>query len=924
MASYQQVIQLVVKGQEQLAKLEKRVKELNKEADKLKAEPAKAGTGALADTIQEAATAQQALVNAGKQDLLNRVKLNAAVDLYGRRLQQVQTTAAADQVQFKGRIADIQAAFQAFKTDGDISGIQAVSTELSRILQRSKEIQRNEVGREKSNIRLRGYINQINELKAAGLDTSKVERLVEKAGLFLGTKRFKLGEQLEVQIKNQLGLLKQINRQIEANNKARAKAKVQRGQDLALGAGFPLLFGGGAGQVLGGVAGAALGGGFGGQILGAALGQQVEDAISRTAELGRALESLDLSALADSTLLVNAELREAVQNSIDLGESQKAVEAIAKETLLQTGLFPKNIQDATNAATLLSNVWDELVGSVSGLLSLLATPFLSALTAILSLVNAIVKGFNTVIGLAGLGIKKIVEFIGKLPVVDKLLEFIANNTTGVNEAIEDRTATLLQTGKELEKELDLEQKLFAIESRRTAGTDASAKLNSARIKRDSDLLKLTLETQKKIVEKNREFAGTQGEVLENERKIQIKKIQQLEAIEKARIENKFDLDEQAAGQQRIKEIEKERQEIRARESQIAQARIQTQRNELANEQKIFQLRQQTAAASIQLDRTRLDAQLSLLQLQEARLQRELDGLEKLNTNFERQRELIDVIARNRANQAKVENQVAKVQAQQGVRQAQIALRQIKFQVQRINLEIQLQRIKAQGEEDDAVRQAQLRQINVIAKQSRRLTGAMLSEGRKQVEIAAQIAVEQGKVADNILRGRLESIEAERVEARRAVNAKEFAKATGEAADEAARLNRSRGRTASTSMPIDPDVEARVKASKPFGFRNTSELVEALEAAQRSKNARTARTPQMSSPSSSSFASSSYLVGRPLSASRGRGGTATVNVNTGPVMQVENKRYVSMEDFESGLRQVARSTAQTSRSYGSRRYSGIGR
>ena len=429
MASYQQVIQLVVKGQEQLAKLEKRVKELNKEADKLKAEPAKAGTGALADTIQEAATAQQALVNAGKQDLLNRVKLNAAVDLYGRRLQQVQTTAAADQVQFKGRIADIQAAFQAFKTDGDISGIQAVSTELSRILQRSKEIQRNEVGREKSNIRLRGYINQINELKAAGLDTSKVERLVEKAGLFLGTKRFKLGEQLEAQIKNRLGLLKQINRQIEANNKARAKAKVQRGQDLALGAGFPLLFGGGAGQVLGGVAGAALGGGFGGQILGAALGQQVEDAISRTAELGRALESLDLSALADSTLLVNAELREAVQNSIDLGESQKAVEAIAKETLMQTGLFPKNIQDATNAATLLSNVWDELVGSVSGLLSLLATPFLSALTAILSLVNAIVKGFNTVIGLAGLGIKKIVEFIGKLPVVDK-----NNNLVGASSS----------------------------------------------------------------------------------------------------------------------------------------------------------------------------------------------------------------------------------------------------------------------------------------------------------------------------------------------------------------------------------------------------------------------------------------------------------------------------------------------------------
>ena len=83
----------------------------------------------------------------------------------------------------------------------------------------------------------------------------------------------------------------------------------------------------------------------------------------------------------------------------------------------------------------------------------------------------------------------------------------------------------------------------------------------------------------------------------------------------------------------------------------------------------------------------------------------------------------------------------------------------------------------------------------------------------------------------------------------------------------------------------------------------------------------AKSARMSQPSSSSFASSSSYASR--SSSGGGGGTATVNVKTGPVMQVENKRYVSMEDFESGLREVARSTAQTSRSYGSRRYGGIG-
>lgn len=726
------------------------------------------------------------------------------------------------------------------------------------------------------------------------------------------------------------------------------KGFLGRVADFGLGAGFPLLFGGGAGQVLGGTLGTVLGGGgpagFGLQIAFSAIGGQIEDAIARTAELGRALESLDLSALADSTLLVNAELREAVQNFIDLGENQRAVELLARETLAQTGLLPESVNDTTEAALRLSNAWDESVGAVNGLVALVSTDLVNALAVTLRFVNAILKVINTLVGkvrelsdneFVKLALR-ILPIIGPLQQAKQFLDDILKLTKGVDEATEERTATLLQTGKELEKELGLEQQLFAIESRRTAGTDAAAKLNSAQIKRDSDLLKLKAETQQKIVDKNREFAGVQGEVLENERKAQIAKIEQLAAIEQARIENKFALDEQAAGQQRIKEIEKERkelaketQEIRARESQIGQARIQTQLSELANEERIFQLRQQTAVASIQLDRARLDAQLSLLQLQESRLQRELDGLQRLNTNFERQRELVDAIARNRANQVKIENQVAKVQAQQGVRQAQIALQQIKFQVQRINLEIQLQRIKAQGEKDDNVRLAQLREINAIARQSQELTSVMLSEGRKQVNIAAQIAGEQKKVADNILRGKLESIEAERVEARRAINAKELAKATGQAADEAARLNSSMssggggasGRTVSTSLPIDPDVEATVKASKPFGFRNIFELTEALDEAQRIKNAQTARTAQMSRPSSNSFASArSYSPGGSFGASSR--GTTSVNISTGPVLEFDGKRYMTMDDFERGVAELAGAQAQRARSYGSRRYGGI--
>ena len=947
MASYQQVIELVVKGQEQLAKLERRVKQLNKEAEKLRTEPARTGTKTLADEIKEAANAQQNLVKEKKNALLNQIKLNSAVDLYGRRLRQVQTTAAADQAQFKGRISEIQAAFKAFKTDGDISGIQAVSTELSRILEYSREIQRNEVGREKSNVRLRGYINQINQLKAAGLDTSKVESLVQKASLSLGTKRFKLAEKLEVQIQERLGKLKQEHAQLKANNreadkrtKNAAKAKAQRGQDLALGAGFPLLFGGGAGQVAGGVIGALGGGGFGGQILGAAIGQQIEDATRRTAELGQALETLDMSALADSTLLVTAKLREAVDASIALGDSQKAVEAVTKETLLQTGLLPGSVKEINSTVTGLSNAWDEVVGAASGLVALLSKDFLNVLTAGLRLVGAIAKGMNTAIGFIRETTKTIIlEVVKRIPFIGSALEGVVskvlNGFGGINEAAEERNFKLIQSRKELEKELDLDNQLLAIEQRRVAGSDAAAKLTNAQAERDKKMLKLKFKTEAEVLELRKKFGPLDTEALES-------LIRQKALNEEIRIDKKFQLDQERAGQLALKELEKERkkiakeaQEIRAQETKIAQARIQTQLNELANEQKIFDIRQQTANAELNLQNARYSAESSLLQLQESRMQRRLADLEKLNTNFDEQRKLIDAIARNRVQQAKVERAVAIAQAQQGIRQAEIALQQIKFQVQRINLEIQLQKVKARGEKDEAVRTEMLREINQVEKQNAQLVGVMVEEGVKQVRIAKEIAQEQAKVAENIFRGKVESIEAERVEARRAVNARELAKATGEAADEAGRLNSNmsrgigsgprKGETSSTKLKIDSDVYDRVvgeanRKGPGGGFKNIFELTEALDAAQATKNARTERM-QRSSASASSYANPSRYSGG-SGARFGGGGTGSVNVTTGPVMEFDGNRYVSMSDFEKGLAKVARSQATASRSYGGRNYAGV--
>jgi len=190
-ASYQQTIELVLRGEERLKKLQSRVTALNKEVEKIKQPTAKAGTNVLADIAKEAAVEQKKYNNETNRTLLNQIKLNSAVDLYQRRLKAVYTTAAPEQKQFQGRLEDISRAFNVFKDQKNVAGVQAVSTELGRIIEYSNEIKRSEIARVKSAVRLREYIAEINRLKAAGLNVSKAEKTLEQVKVDLGTNRFR-------------------------------------------------------------------------------------------------------------------------------------------------------------------------------------------------------------------------------------------------------------------------------------------------------------------------------------------------------------------------------------------------------------------------------------------------------------------------------------------------------------------------------------------------------------------------------------------------------------------------------------------------------------------------------------------------------------------------------------------------------------
>jgi hypothetical protein len=136
---------------------------------------------------------------------------------------------------------------------------------------------------------------------------------------------------------------KRINAVLERRRKEqeRLQATQRRRQrfteDLALGAGFPLLFGGGAGAVLGGVAGAAAGGGKGGfglQILLSAIGQQFDKLAQSAKELGQALTPLtaDVEKVLEAAGTAGTESGKLARRLQEAGEEQLAL-AVATEDL---------------------------------------------------------------------------------------------------------------------------------------------------------------------------------------------------------------------------------------------------------------------------------------------------------------------------------------------------------------------------------------------------------------------------------------------------------------------------------------------------------------------------------------------------------------------------------------------------------------
>lgn len=749
---------------------------------------------------------------------------------------------------------------------------------------------------------------------------------------------------------------------------------------FGLGGGFPLLFGGGAGQVAGGLLGTALAKSFGLaseaamglQIALSAILGKVEELVTRFREVGNAVGSVDMDALANTFITVNENARTLTRQLVEAGNAQDAISVAARETALQTGVLPEATSDITNNVNLLSNTWDEVVGSVSGLVSIIATPFVSALTLVLQLVAKVTQGVNFILSGVGLIIKKITEALFQLPGLKQILEFIKENTKGTVEEQEKGLAVLKKSGEELTREYNQNVALTKIEMKRTAGRTAAEKLVNAEIDKRMGLKKLEFDTEDKIRETRLKFANETSEAAQIELAYQEQIIKQNAKVEKYKINQTFELAKQNIELEAQKEKEKELEELAKKRSEkykemAEDVKLQTQ---LLTDQAESLNYQSTITNNIaSLNNARRQTESDLLDLQISRLERQKDEarhfLDKIKLN--------NIIIDKRKEQAKLEYESQRTSIKLTVAKAEQERIQIRLKEQQIKLQLEQVRLEAEAIQDADRRNAALNRINKQEQSTLQVVKDMNRAADHSLETTRKIASFQEQSAKYAYQGKIEALETARQQEKMAIflNSQKgsmnslaaqsgtYASNMERAANAASRpivkdgtfeerfgLGRTETVTVTTAGPIDADIRKRVESRGGFG--SVEAMVNEMNRLQAERNAdkptRYAEGGYATKPhigmvgeagpeyiiperKAAAFATN-YLMG-----ARGAGAipryaeggyVGPVNIQTGPVMQQGGTNYVTMAQFEKGLMDLATAVSASNRSYGARQYLGVQR
>jgi hypothetical protein len=344
------------------------------------------------------------------------------------------------------------------------------------------------------------------------------------------------------------------------------------GENLALGAGFPLLFGGGAGTVIGSVLGSFVGTGFGGQILGGALGQALDQALIKIKDIGNAIKTLDFNALTESGIRFSTEIQGQLDLLVQVGDKLTAQKILSQEIARETGTLPGVTEDVANSVNILSDSWRKVVNAVSTTVGIIGAPFAVALAAILEAVNAIFRVINGVFSLLGKGIKTVGEFVVQLVAGQGALDAINNGLDRMNSGLAEANAQAAQFRSTLNESVVRTSIELSATQAMTPGVTSEDKITNlkidkqkqldllfqdevdARIKIRSENAKATAETVEGLIKQNDVLFKNRKQLIETTAQRQI-------TAEIQREQARLDADAARAAEKASRELERQRKEM---------------------------------------------------------------------------------------------------------------------------------------------------------------------------------------------------------------------------------------------------------------------------------------------------------------------------------------------------------------------------
>ncbi len=467
-------------------------------------------------------------------------------------------------------------------------------------------------------------------------------------------------------------------------------------ENLALGAGFPLLFGGGPGAIGGSILGSFFGTGFGGQILGGALGQALDQAIQKTAKLGTALQTLNISALEQSGIRINANLETQIGLMRQVGDLSSAQLAVQQQVFSVTGALPGTVEGISDAVNLLGAAWGEFTASIGVTLGIIGAPFVAALAAIINSLNTALRGLNLILTGLATGIKLAGEWAIRLLAGEAALRKIQDTLRQNNAELERARAAYAPILAALNGEVILTREILDLEKQKTTEN----KTRNAYLSYQQSVLRINADIDEKIRdEQGKQTAATKQLVEEKVRLLNVTRQYKVEEAELA-----FNLEKQRIIQEenakRAREAEQAAQkELQTRiqilnlQSQVLSVFVEQTQAQIARETFLkgelggleAQLQAQDKIAFAKETALERDRQAALLGTKNVEEQNLINAayVRRLNL-LQQQNDLEAAQAERRKNRLKLEEKLAATQRQQDIEDSVTSVRQ---QQQKVSFDI---------------------------------------------------------------------------------------------------------------------------------------------------------------------------------------------------------------------------------------------